>query len=610
MNTKLVAQQNLVKVSKKSAKFKKTFLLFIVLFLPLCSIFLIISFFSNQTINNNLGFNKDGDNVVFSISDFRGNPITQAIIEVNNSIIGSTNLEGELLVNKAIAEKDSLFKVTKDGFEEFSGTVTDIRENILSVRLLDKGKYTIYGNFVVKDNTSYTFDQEILTINEQNIKLSRNGFFELNNFGENSVDIYLQSSNFTDIELQLDLQTGYNFLKNIELSPAGEIIGKFTNYINDEILDNVKIEIEGVLENQISQSNGNFRIRDLIIGRTYPIKISKEGFDTRNYNITIVQGTNIIKDLRMVPNGFISFFGIHPQNKNNPTLYISNLDGFNPIAIFETNNQNTVPLRKWDSKSSTLYFLSNFERLGRNRYGNFLPVYTFDLRTNSRTLLSKNYSEFEKFFVNFEADLILNLVQSSVNRKLFLQNLEGNKIEEIRSLTNQDDIRSILIPNTGIFIYFVEQDSQEHRLYAYNILTQEFILLDTNSEINIFSVNKDGKKILYERNTQNGLKELVLFTIQDRKFIIVRQNLRARNIVFSEGNENKIFFISDRLNRSNISEIDLETNVERIILNYNLNDPIQYFYQQDQYIVYGNSANEYIFDINKPVLNKLVRPIR
>lgn len=605
-NSKDKTQYNSKNSSKKIIKFIVFSFLFI--------LFFVIIFILLQINNNSTKIENKKYNLEFIVFDaYKDTPIPSADFFINNNYVGKTDSNGFFSYQTDLEQVDILVKA--DDFQDWISLNESLKLGIneFIIKLLLKNTYAVFGYLVPLDTTNYNFFRDSLLINNQNILIKQNGYFEVFNIKNPILDFDFRSPNFRDIKNTYTLKMGFNDLGKFLLEKSGDIRAEFLDYINENPIENVLVEIEGLSSDKINLERNKLHVKDLNVSTVYSMRISSDGYNLRNYSVKIDQGENSIKDLKMVPIGRIAFYGTNPRNKNLFGLYLADFDGENLETVFEFNRNSSADIKttifKLFPEEKSLYFASDFEKLGRNSLGGFLPIYKYDLVSKNIERLTNNYRDLFDINFNFKANIIVNYRNFNKNKDLYFQDLFGEQIFLVKNYGDNVDFKSAIIPDSGDLFYYIEtlKDLKQDRLIIFFVDSRENLILETSSALKFFDINKDGSKLLFERIQNNNTKEVVLFDLNSKKFTVVRQNFPGRNFQFNINDESKIIFVSTRVNQTKISEIDLFSNQENVILNYSLRDPILYFYQMDKYIIYGNSSNEYILEYQKPLLYKLVR---
>ena len=601
--------------SNKTENLKKLLKIVLPVFMiPLCLLFVVIILISfvntpqNNSSNQNQNSTLQNNSFIFVIIDGNKNTIPNAIVEINRSKRYTSNSNGIVGVGLEEINKNNTLqiKITHPNYEPYDESITiQSNTNQQVIQLTDKGLYSVSGTFASKSvDKFYTFSEDILKINDKKINISKNGSFRLSNIKDSKIILTLESNNFEDINKSFILKKGENNLGTIELLPKGDIVGRLFNYINDEEIKDFLVDVEGILSSKIEKVDNTFRIKDLDINREYVIRIRADGYSIRTYNIKVNQGLNSIPNLKMVPLGKVAYVKV-VNNMN--TLLLSDFDGENEEVILSRRDL-LIPNR-YIKDQRELIFTSTHENLHRSRSGFSTPVYKYDLETKQiERLTNKNLQSMNSIYVNLKSNMIVVYEMLQKQGKVNLYSIDGEFIETIYETKNNETFMSAIIPPKGSNIFFVINPGNLKSLYKYNVADKSINFVEENQNIELEAINENGDVLIYSRRSiNNKFSELVAYYLNENKFVVIRQNINAKNIRFLDGSDNIILFINERAGRTNISQIDLNTNLEKVFLNYNQPEKLNYFYQQDEYIIYANSTFEYIFEISKPKLNKVLR---
>ncbi|MCS7317419.1 MAG: hypothetical protein NZZ41_03740 [Candidatus Dojkabacteria bacterium] len=596
-----------MQIKTKSKQFSKIVFLvcvFIILsiLIPVLLHVYTLSTAENTNNNTNQSVSKNNYKITIRTYNWNNNSIENAEIYINNQYVGKTNKDGEIVITTN-THKFSIHAILQ-GYEitKLDNVILNEKNRYISLPMIAKGKYGLQGKFLLHNQDSrYSFVDDKLLINGENVKIENNGTFRALNLNSRTVELSFESANFKDFKKVLSLNNGYNEIGEFNLIPAGDIKAKFTNYINDLPVNNVKVQAEGVSSSLIKIIDNNMLIKDLDINKTIKIRISADKYDTREYSISINQGENTIKDLKMVPSGMLAFYGKNPNNPNYIGLYIITYDGKILQTIFEQNTKTKSIVKfKLIPEKNLLYFVSNHEISPNSKFFN---IYEHDITNNQTKKI--NTTDINSLDINFISNKMIQYSRNNKHRTVYLASLSGDIIQHITSLSDSSEYKSGIIPDIGNTLFYVEKSNNTDKLFLYDVNAQESILLDTAKSINLLATNKNGNKLIYERKKGN-IPEILLYTSENSKFKVIRQNILGQNYEFNQENDNEIIFIARRADQTKIVRINLNDNTEKVLLNYTLSQPITYFYQQNQYIVYGNENNQYIFEYFMPVLYKVV----
>jgi hypothetical protein len=234
-------------------------------------------------------------------------PIENVSIQIDNKEYAKTNSKGAFSISNLELGKINI-KVIASNYDEVNQEIEITRSfmNYTQIQNFDLVSSTIAalkGSFINFDS-NYSFLNDSLFVNDNRINIQKDGTFFVQDIAVGLAKLTFQSSSFKDIELNFEIDKGANILEAINLEKTGDIVGTFKSYVREDIATDSTISIDNVTQDKINiLENGDFRVKDLEIGKTYKVFIESKGYLSRTYSSTIRQGENALKDFRLVENG-------------------------------------------------------------------------------------------------------------------------------------------------------------------------------------------------------------------------------------------------------------------------------------------------------------------
>jgi Tol biopolymer transport system component len=477
--------------------------------------------------------------------------------------------------------------------------------NTRDFQLTPTGIATIKGKIVVSDNASYDFADDRIVIAEKEYALELDGSFNITDAETGTNTFYFKSSNYIDVERALDLELGTNDLGEIQVEPAGDIVGMLQSWLREELVLDMQITVETVDPKFVTiNSNGEFRVRDLVPTRSYRVRFSHPDYVNRDYEIGITQGDNAVFGLRIVENGMVPF---QRRTDDGLQIFISEFDGGNTKQL--TTERRTEAYGEF-LKGNTVYFISTRDRLSSSIGGNAGIVYAIGANGGNPQRVTTNYAELGRVVPNFVAEKLASVRRGEATRSrvLDVMDLEGEGRREILSIPN-GTFTDILISDDGDYVvyYTQEQTNEADGLYRAPTSGGEPGLLTNKPNLQIYSVSHDGNRILYSApNNGTGLNDLYLYTVSTGQDAKIRPSFTGSQYQFIRGSDTKLLFFDLRQSVSDVYLLDTDTNSEKKITNFHATEGVEAVYQQAGYILYQTNKGLYAMDPEVLVPGKLV----
>ncbi len=607
--TNVNQQKNLLIPTSKSKKrnYKKIFTL--AGLLVLCMILFLPAII--YVTNLDLSFVKL--EVVGRVSDQNGNPVREAKIYINDTEITTTNNVGRYKVS-GFRQGNYKIKVIATSFEEVEQDLTVKKGffNYTTTRdfvLISKGEATLSGT-IKKPTENYDFsnDRILIGVNRYNIK--EDGTFFIEGLVSGDTTFTFESVNFIDISEQINLQKGNNTIAEIITIPAGDIDGKLISYVKEDPIQNVTIQINNTTDDQITidYENSTFKIKDLEINRSYNIRITGAGYKTRDYEVTIRQGSNAIFEQKFVEDETAYFL-----NRATGGQYLhfskSDLDGLNYTNI--NNNPDLQPINFYlDENENRLYFQSYIDRVRAVVGQQIKIIYYIDLQNLSVNRVTTQVNGISELIPNYKAKKAINITapdRSSSDKIIEIVNLDGSSRNSIKTVRDKDVLQAFLSANgkTTFTLEGTRRGSKE--LYITEADTKSSTRISTKEDIQIHAVSEDGNRVVYTaKDSSQNFDDLLMFDKTTNETRTLKVNSQGTNYQFLNGSNNTLIYIDEVNRRKNIYALDIEQRRTNQVTRLGLNDKLQNFYQQLEYIFYITSDGLFVTDFVKPNTYKLV----
>ncbi len=548
------------------------------------------------------------------VMDHENNFVSDANITLSNGSSTTTNENGVFFISDLVPETVTV-TIKADGYEEFVTEYTISRgflnyKAFVTFKVQSASASSLSGKFI-PTNISHTFVDDKIIINETEYPISTDGSFNISDLESGTIIFQYLSVDYEDFERSISLEAGNNSIEDITLVSAGDIIGEAISWIREDLLLDLTITVEGVNESMISiDGSGDFRVKDLEVGKEYTLRTQLEGYSTRDYQITIEQGENEIFDFKVVEEGRLPFL-----RKVDGKLQVisSKLDGYDEKQ--HTTESNTRPYAEY-IEDNLIYFLSGRDR-HTTRYGGLsvLPYVANAEEGEMQRIFdveAYNVNELGRVIPNFTAKLLANVTkgEESRSRKLELMNLEATEVTQVEYITAEDGVfNDIVISDDGNIIYYYMQDSAEeiNGLWRWNRVlgTSEKIMDKPN--LMIYTVTTDGNKVLYSAtNDRTGLTDLSLYTYDIKQDAVLREAAKGSQYHFLKNSDNLVVFHELKEGGNNVYLLNINENSETKLTNFGNLEGVDAVYQQSGYVIYQTNLGMYILDPLDPHSGKLV----
>lgn len=551
---------------------------------------------------------NNANNSKFIVRGSVQNSLTSLEFVPSTFIIGGTELKTDLFGKFEISLPQGKYPVIikADGYLDYNETlVVDTNVENLKILVLPSNIATFKGKLVAYEG--YNFNKDTLTISNIPVDIQQDGSFQ-GSVVEGEYTLTFKSDNYKDLDTTVGFAKGENTLKAIQLAESGDVTGELKSYLKEEKISNLSIIVENTDKKQIDidYKNAKFRIKDLNPLTIYSILFRVPGYFEREYKITIKQGLNQIFDLKFIENISVLYPKEASNNRDEPNLYLSDLDGKNEVQItFE--NRIDVASRYLDSSKQKVFFQSynnnSFKDFDRNNIG---LVYSYDLNTQQIQAETTNFGDLWQLHPNFAASKMIQYSQDrSNNYYLAVSDLSGDNKQSIYTGTNQ--IIDYKISDSGEYVIFSLKMDNLIVAYRYNLASDFYSEIFRGNEIKIYDFSTDGNKVLYYRkNATSGFFELSEFIVDRSNAIIIEENFKGRFYQYLENNDEFVVYSYFADGRENLYFYNSNDNSKNKIISLASDLKIEDVYQESGVIFYLTNKGLYVVDFEKPFTNKIV----
>jgi hypothetical protein len=543
-------------------------------------------------------------------------PVANAKIFFEDTEVAITDENGNYKI-EGLSPLVTQLKITADGYNDYTQEIAVTRGLLdysveMNFSLVSSELATLTGKFV-GNIAGYEFLGDILILNEKEYRPQKDGTFKITDAEVGNASFKFRSVNFTDLDNNIEIKSGTNNLEDIILQSAGDITGEAKSWVNEDVVLSAKFAIENVLTTQVDfEDSGNFTIKDLEVGRKYKIRVTADGYKTRDYEIQIKQGENKLANFRIVENGEAIFLKV-PEgvSSNKFQFFKSDFDGANETQVSSITNLVAIDYY-YNSISKKIYFLDNFDKTitGVNTSS---PRLSYTLNSDGTGLqrILTDTSSLGVISASFKQNKLKNFIagrNNNTNDLIQFMNLDGTNRVDL-SFPRDQEITNVIFSGNGQFVFYslpLERQVASN-LYRMNLETEEVITISTDPNIVAFDASFNGERVVFgKRNTSTGLNDLVFYNTTTSATRVLDENYDGSAYQFLNNSDNEVLYFADRNSRSNIFKFSVDQNLDSKITTLGPDDKIQRIYQQERYVFYQTNKGLYILNIDKPKNFKLV----
>ncbi len=544
-----------------------------------------------------------------------GTRVVGAVVKING-LEFTTNDNGEFFAEGLELARYQV-EITADGYESLSQEVAMSRSfmNYVNQRIFalqTAGEASLSGKLNSPDPQHRFFD-DYFEAGDKTYKISTDGSFEISDLSTGPNTITYRSVYFKDIPFTLDLKPGKNSAGETDLIPAGDITGSVVSWLREDLVLDLSVTVEGIPNNQIDISpDGKLRIRDLEADRTYKIRTQRQGYQTREYEKTVVQGENELFDLRLVESGRVIFQRPSASGQGND-LVATDYDGKNPQILVASEKSSNIYAET--PIGNLVYYLTNRDNIRAFIGGDALLAYVVQINGGNPQRLTTNFDLMGSITPGFYGSRLANVrgtEESDEDRLLETMSFDGNSRTEIFFVPsdNRGVFNDITFSEDGNFLFFYLQTETgaENGLYrAAATLNPNPQLLLNKPNLQIYSVSNDGDQVIYSAtNTTSGLLDLFLYKVSTGQDKRLKTTFTGSQYQFVSTNNDLVVFHDYREGGNNLYQLKLSTDTETRLTRFSDVEGVDAIYQQSGLIVYQTNKGLYLLDISKPHSGKQV----
>lgn len=460
---------------------------------------------------------------------------------------------------------------------------------------------SVIGKLIATDDPAYKFlEEEVKVGADKTFKVSSDGTFALKDVSTGAYDIQVTSPNYKDIFLnKYEIKGGQQSLEPISLTAAGDVTGSLKSYIREDLVLDAELVIEGVPKESLTVADtGEFRFKDLEIGKTYKLRASAEGYRTRDYSFKVAKGKNPLPNFAMVENGIISYLA---KKDNRIQVFVNDYDGKNPKQLTSTDYE---PFGlELINDASKVVFASG--KLGRTDFY-AVPVDSGNPQQLTAGVPESERPELVEVYPNYEAEKFTTIFvdTASKERVLAMRNIDGStKIEIARTVGTFIDPR---ISDDGKFVSFIinNKAGSDGGLYRFSLATNEKTKVNTDAATAVYGISPSGSRVLYAVFEQaTNVTSLKYVDVDKGQAVVLSATSNGQFYQFVRGSEAQIVYTSTRNGQNNLYRLNIETNQEEVLTR---GGGIESILQQGKMLLYYKTSGVFIMDLSKPAENKLV----
>lgn len=545
------------------------------------------------------------------VRDRVNNSVVEGVeVYINNELKDTTDVNGRYSIGGLNVGNVSI-RLVKDKFQTLEQEIPINRLflNYSTVRNFEitPGERATVEGVLLSPNTSYTFLDEKIFIDDEEFKPNRDGTFTLTGIYIGEREFRLESLNHKDIIQTINVVPGINRLSNINLSVAGDIFGSTKSYIREDIVD-LSFEIDNVNQEQVVVDGEDFVIKDLEVDREYSIRTRAEGYLTRDYSIKIEQGFNQIFNFKLVEEGINVYLGDDSETSTRQ-FFISDFDGKNKRKVSNFPRNSSIGSYSYNVDENKIYFQSNFERVSGLSQNTQL-MYQIDLNNgNQLSRLTQNTSNLGTIIPSYRTKKIFNVSRSgfgssSANQISFMD-FDGNNRNSIESINGE--IRNVIVATSLQYAYFESRSGNTTVILQVSLNNNDRRNIASGENITLYDLSANDRYLLYSRGSQSSpLVSLIQVDLNSNEERTIESNIDGGQYQFLDGSNEQMLYVAQRGGNYNIFLKSIPDNRDNRITNLTQPQAITIL-QQSRYLFYVASGIVYVMDPLKPFSYKEVK---
>ncbi|MCA9381578.1 carboxypeptidase regulatory-like domain-containing protein [Candidatus Dojkabacteria bacterium] len=543
------------------------------------------------------------------VSDQSSNSIPDAEITLNGELVATADKQGYYKIS-GLSEGRYEFIVKKEGYVDRNVTV-DINRTFFkynfarNITLSNAANAGVKGRFIVEDTAYQFLDDRIIINNGSSYSIEKDGTFDLQKIPSGEINFHYSSMDYKDINENITLNPDDNTLADITLEPAGDIEETLKSYVLENDIENVVVTGEGVEQDNIEILDNQLKIKDLEPGRNYKIRVTAEGYEPREYDITIQQGINKLPNFRLVEEGQAVF---NFKQDKDYLFYKADFDGSDLTQL--TNNEVDQKSFYFNSNEDALYIASEQDRASGFLGGRIPLIYLFDLNTNVYQKLTNNTEGLSILFPQYRSQKIVNITSDdrrSNKRIVEIRDFQGNITKPVETTFSTNYLNAELSSDSKYLATLVQNADESISLSYFNLETNKKTNILTNGNIKLHAISESGKRVVFSANrSSNNFTDLLLFDRDTNEIRTLIVDEQGGDYQFYAGSDDLILYWDTIQDQTDVFMYNIENNKTSQLTKLSALDKIEKIYQQGHYLFYITNRGLYIMDIQNPKSNKLV----
>ncbi|MCA9386968.1 carboxypeptidase regulatory-like domain-containing protein [Candidatus Dojkabacteria bacterium] len=543
------------------------------------------------------------------VSDQSSVSIPDAEITLNNEVLSKSNVDGSYTISN-LDEGRYEFIVKRDGYVDRTVTI-DIKRSFFkynfkrNITLSNAANAGLTGKFITND-PSYKFVDDRITINDdQSYNINDDGTFQLEKIPSGEITFKFKSKNFKDINEKITLSPDTNTLADIELTPAGDIEETLNSYVIESIVSDINVTGESIEQNNVLVDENKLFINDLDVNKTYKIRISASGYETREYELNISQGTNKLPNFKLVEEGQALFRAKFDKNFQ---FYQADFDGADLSQLINTDTESKSFY--YNSNENAVYIASEQDRLNGILGARIPLIYLFDLNTNSFQKITTLTEGLGAIFPQYKAQKIVNITSDdrrSSKRIVEIRDFVGNITKPVETTVGIDYINVKLSSDSKYLATLTQSSDDSTSLNFINLDLNKKNVISSADNLELYEISESGKRVLFSANrSSQNFTDLLIYDRDTNEIRTLLVDERGSDYQFYMGSDDLIIYWDTIQGQTDVFMFNIENNKNTKLTNLSALDSIKKIYQQSDYLFYITNRGLYIMDINNPKSNKLV----
>ncbi|MBN1331462.1 carboxypeptidase-like regulatory domain-containing protein [Candidatus Dojkabacteria bacterium] len=563
------------------------------------------------------------DSIIFPSSldgqvyDYENISIEEARVCIGNKCT-NTDSNGEFSLANLTYGKNTI-EISQQGYETATMIVNLKRgANFKEFEMQIAGRRDFIGVLNLEKNKGKVVEDDLilnLGENSEPIIVGDDGSFEVKNVEITTERVKIQSPNYKDIEVEVDVSQLVIDLGTRTLEVAGDITFDCTDWLSQIVIEDLKIsgtineeEIETI---NYEQRQAECYIKDLELKDRASLQVVKDGYITKNIEVgSVEQGKNFQEDLQMVREGKL----VYTSNRTgNEQIYIANYDGSEEQLLTGNTGRNYSPY--FDEANNVVYFLSNRDGK-KDDDGDIVDlVYKVDVLTKKITKISSN--EYNDNDGNIGAYNLRAGKRAFVKEhpdypdtyQMWFGNIDGTGNKQLAHTSENESTYFYSISDDGKYVLFqgYYPDSSRNGLYLMNTTNlDKDRIYEPNNEENkygeIIEFSSDGKMAMIRERTPQG-SDLFIRIFNKGELIKITNTASYEYSPRFSDNSEFVSFVSNRDNKSDIYVVDLSNKEETKITS---NGKVDNAFWRDGLLFFSKEDDLWVIDPQNPENERLV----